>query len=131
VPISRNHGSDLALSQQGEGGRMQSSFDSLLVALFVALSPPEHDGQAGQSTESFRRGFQQGYEGLRLRADTQGEAAECRYFVDAVARGKCIVRTNRALSGTAETIPSFPDQTIWIAPPDPGMPLKYSPNAPR
>src|SRR5687767_1385706 len=84
-------------------GRMQTSFDSLLVALFVALSPAENDGQASLFTESFRQGFQQGYEGLRLRAEAHGqrETADCRYFADAAARGKCIVRTNRAHSGAA------------------------------
>jgi hypothetical protein len=112
---------------------MQTSFDSLLVALFVALSPAENDGQASLFTESFRQGFQQGYEGLRLRAEAHGqrETADCRYFADAAARGKCIVRTNRAHSGAAETTPAYPDQTIWIAPEDPGMPFKYSPNTPR
>lgn len=112
---------------------MQTPFDSLLVALFVALSPADHDGRPSPSVESFRQGFDQGYEGLRLRPDArgQGEAADCRYFADAVARGNCVARTNRALSGTAETSKTFPDQTIWIAPEDPGMPFKYSPNTGR
>jgi hypothetical protein len=112
---------------------MQSAFDSLLVALFVALAPVEQEAQPGLSAESFRQGFQQGYQGLNMRPDGVGtaDAADCRYFVDDVARRHCIVRTERALSGTAEKAPPFPAGTVWIAPSDPEMPFGYTPGTGR
>lgn len=111
---------------------MQTSFDSLLVALFMALSPLEHEAHPRLSGDSLQHGFQQGYEQLRLRPEPTepGEIADCRYFVDAVARGNCVIRTSRAFSKAAATL-AFPDQTIWIAPGDPGMPFKYGPSPTR
>jgi hypothetical protein len=113
---------------------MQTSFDSLLVALLVALSPAEHDGQPGiAATDPHRPGFQQGYEWFSLRPAPSGasDATDCRYFMDAVARGNCLIRTTRPPSKAGETALAFPDQIIWIVPGDPGMPLKFSPNTGR
>lgn len=112
---------------------MQSAFDSLLVALFVALAPAEQEAQPSPSAESFRQGFHQGYEGLRMRPDGvgPGDAADCRYFVDDLARRHCVVRTERALSGSAEQAPPFPVETVWIAPSDPEMPLGHAPGTGR
>jgi hypothetical protein len=133
--ISGNNGNECALSRPGDRGRlMQSSFDSLLVALFVALSPAEHDGQPGiAAADPPRPGFYQDYEWLSLRPVPSGasEATDCRYFVDATARDNCLIRTTRASSKTGESILAFPDQIIWIAPGDPGMPFKFSTNPGR
>jgi hypothetical protein len=102
---------------------VQSTFDGLLVALLVALSLPEQDLPANAPADSFHQGFQQGYEGLG-----PGDAAACRYFADAAARQNCLSRTKRALTGAAAKAPAFPDETVWIAPNDPGMPFKIGPN---
>lgn len=132
MPIHWNNGGHPALSPQGVGRLMQTSFDSLLVALFMALSPVEHEAQPGLSGDAFRQGFHQGYEQLRLRPEPPGpgDIGNCRYFADAVARSNCVVRTSRPISKSSTTL-AFPDQTIWITPDDPGMPFKYSPSTIR
>lgn len=108
---------------------MQTSFDSLLVALLLALSPLEHDGAPGQQADAQRPPFYQGNERFRLRLEAHdpSDTSDCRYFVDAVARGNCMVRTSRTISKASGTVLAFPDQTMWIAPGDPGMPFRYSP----
>jgi hypothetical protein len=112
---------------------MQSAFDSLLVALFVALVPPEHEAPTSLLSDSFYQGFKQGYEDLRLSGDAarKDDGSACRYFANPVARSNCIARISRAASGAADSGLTFPDHTIWIAPGDPGMPFKLPPNSSR
>lgn len=110
---------------------MQSTFDGLLIALLMALAPSDQD-LPPDSDPSFRDGFNLGYQELKLHEPpAQGDAAGCRFFIDEAARKNCMVRTGRAQSGSAENLAQFPDDTIWIVPRDPAMPLRFQPKTPR
>jgi hypothetical protein len=109
------------------------SVDTLLVTLMVALVPNVDSGGplfvgigSDQQTGQERRAEQE-----RRAAEGARDPGACRYFVDPEARRKCVVRTNRAASGSAEPSSSFPEGTIWIAPEEPPMPPKLPPNTQR
>ena len=112
---------------------MPVSVDTFLVTLMVAFAPNVDSNEplligigSDQQTEQERRAEQE-----RSAAEGARDPGACRYFVDPEARRKCVVRTNRAASGSAEPSSSFPEGTIWIAPGEPPMPPKLPANTQR
>ena len=106
---------------------MQSSFDSLLIALLVVLAP-EQDSRTG---ERLADSFQFAAPPLRRSIDPSDGAPACRQFADAEARRKCMIRTGRSASGSAEVTANYPETLFWVTPADPEMPFKFGTNPQR
>ena len=107
---------------------MTAAVDSLFVALFIAMVPEPDMGMAAMPQLA---GLQtEPQQAAKPMTDLRDPEA-CRYFVDPDARRKCVIRTNRAVSGAAEPSPSFPEGTIWLTPDEPRMPSKMPANSPR
>ncbi|HEX2113926.1 MAG TPA: hypothetical protein VHM01_05930, partial [Alphaproteobacteria bacterium] len=119
VPI-RNNGHDLALRKWGWGVALQISIDNLLVALLIALGPEPDQGAANDRVlDSLLSIDQRNTRQTRFNGLADDPSA-CRYFADAEARRKCMIRTSRiAQSGAAEPAGSYPETLIWLAPTEP------------
>jgi hypothetical protein len=103
---------------------MQHTIESLLVALLVALNPSETESptftpEGSQEAGPARAGAPP--------APLKMESESCQRYADPAARRNCLIRTGRALSGSAEgeETKEFPAQTVWVTPDDPGMPFRF------
>lgn len=106
---------------------MPSSVDGLLIALLVVLAP-DRDGSTG---ERLADDFQFSPPPLRRSIDPSDGATACQQFADAEARRKCMIRTGRSASGSAEVTANYPETQFWVTPVDPGMPFKFRINPQR
>ena len=116
------------------GGRakyMQNTLESLLVALLVTLNPADTDSPGFTPEEGPDQAVTATAKDPPAPVKVDAIPNSCRYYVDPAGRRNCILRTSRAMSGSAEAS-EFPSQTVWVAPEDRGMPFRFQlPNAPR